>query len=87
MQATAVSREDRGLRFAGVAIALLVSADVCIRVAKHWPSYGWYDRVYAILVVVTLATWPWLRNRVRRSSTGEWIFSYLLIILVLGLPR
>ena len=70
-------------------MAVLVTADVCVRVSKHWQAYGSFDRFFAFLVLLALAALPAtaIRNE-RKFGRGLDLFTvYLLILMVIQLFR
>lgn len=80
---------SRLLRFMGLLMAVLVTADVCVRVSKHWRTYDVFDRGFAVFVMLALAAFPWIAIwRERKSGKKVELFEmYLLILLVIGLFR
>ena len=73
----------------GVLMAVLVTADVCIRVSKHWQAYEFFDKFFAVFVLLALATFPAIAIwRERRFGKGLELFHvYLLILMVILLFR
>ena len=74
----------------GVLMAVLVTANVCIRVSKHWQAYeSFFDKFFAVFVMLFLATFPCIAIwRERKSGRGVGLFEvYFLILLVIQLFR
>ena len=73
----------------GVLMAVLVTANVCIRVSKHWQAYESFDKFFAVFVLLALATFPGIAIwRERKAGRGVELFHvYLLILLVMSLFR
>ena len=71
----------------GVLIAVLVTADVCIRVFKHWQGYESFDKFFAVFVLLALALFPAIAIwREKKLGRGLELFQvYMLILLVIQL--
>jgi hypothetical protein len=71
-------------RFLGVFMALVVTADIGIRVAKHyWRAYDPFDKTFAVFVLVLLLMLPWgvIRMEKRGQKLELW-YVYLVVLLV-----
>jgi undecaprenyl pyrophosphate phosphatase UppP len=86
---TAENETSRVLRFTGIFMAVLVTANVGVRVSKHWRTYDLFDKGNAVFVLVALAAFPCIAIwRERKSGKKVELFEmYLLMLLVIGLFR
>jgi hypothetical protein len=77
------------MRSVGVVMAVLVTADIGVRVGKHyWRAYDPFDKFFAVFVLLTLAIFPLLA--IWRENSGkrvEFFEVYFLILLVSQLFR
>jgi len=78
------------MRSVGVLMAVLVTADIGMRLYKHyWRAYDSFDKFFAVFVLLALLTFPCLVIwKERKSGEKIELFQvYLLILLVVQLLR
>jgi hypothetical protein len=65
--------------------AVVVTADVCLAVARHWRGYDVIDRLLAVTLVALLVTIPavatWGRQETRRIEWSNLMPAYMLLML------
>ena len=71
-------------RFIGVFMAVVVTADIGIHVAKtYWRAYSPFDKAYAVFVLIFLLTLPWgITKMEKRGQKLEVWFVYLVVLMV-----
>jgi hypothetical protein len=77
------------VRSLGVFWAVIVTAEVCLRVSRHWRSYDMFDKSFAVFALLALAAFPCFAiGRERKSGRKvELLEAYLLVMLVVQLFR
>lgn len=71
-------------------MAVLVTADVTVRVSKHyWQNYDSFDKFFAVFALLTLAAFPGVAiwRETRSGKRVELLEVYFLILLVVQLFR
>jgi len=78
------------MRSLGVLMAVLVTADIGVRVSKHyWQAYDPFDKFFAVFVLLALVTFPCLAiwRETKSGKKTELFEVYVLILLVAQLFR
>lgn len=65
-----------------ILMAVMVTADIALRVAKHWSAYGGFDRVEAVFVLLMLLAYPWAAVRKHMTVGSQLCLAYTLVMLV-----
>ena len=66
----------------GVFMAIIVTADIAVHVAKHWRGYEGFDRFFAIYVLLMLLAYPWFAIRKQMTAGPQLFMAYALVMLV-----
>ena len=85
MQSTTAQTEFNMWRPAGLFMAVVVTADIAVHVAKHWRAYESFDKFFAIFVLLMLLTYPWFAFRKQMTAGTQLVMAYSLVLLVVWL--
>lgn len=73
-------------RSAGVFIAIVVTADIGVRVAKtYWRTYSPFDKAFAVIVLISLLTLPWGVIRMEKRGQKLELWHVYLVVLAVTL--
>jgi len=78
-----------GERSVGVFMSILVTADLGVRVGKHyWRAYEPFDKFFAVFVLLVLLALPWAAIKMeKRGQKLEPWYVYLVVLMVVSLFR